>query len=72
MLLPDFCNYILSYLIKEFSLDARRLRFAAEFNNVEVVREMLINHGVNPNIADFRGRAALHIAAAKGYTSIVR
>lgn len=51
-------------------LGERKLRTAANLNNVESVEELL-ELGVDPCAADDRKRTALHFAACKGYTDIV-
>lgn len=52
-------------------LGERKLRIAANLNNVEAVRQLL-DSGVNPRAADKRQRTALHFAACKGYSDIVQ
>ncbi|XP_067937967.1 ankyrin repeat domain-containing protein 54-like [Watersipora subatra] len=49
---------------------ARRLIWATQSNNSAAVLA-LINSGVNPSIADDKGRTALHVAANKGFFNIV-
>ncbi|XP_024521068.1 potassium channel KOR2-like [Selaginella moellendorffii] len=40
-------------------------------NNLELLKR-LINHGVDPNAADYYSRTALHVAAAEGLNSFVK
>ncbi|GBN67789.1 Ankyrin repeat domain-containing protein 54 [Araneus ventricosus] len=49
----------------------RRLRAAANNNDIETVKNMLDN-GIDPCSADGRQRSALHFAAAGGHTAIAR
>lgn len=44
---------------------------AASLNNVELV-EQLLKENVDPKAVDEKNRTALHIAASKGYTDVVR
>jgi ankyrin repeat protein len=55
-------------------LAERKLRLAANMNNVEGLRQLLTAHegGVDPNCGDEHKRTALHMAAAKGYADVVR
>lgn len=48
----------------------RKLRTAANVNNVETINQLLAS-GVDPNAVDDHQRTALHFAAAKGYSDIV-
>ena len=51
--------------------DDRRLRTAANAKNIPILSKLL-EAGTDPNAADDLGRTALHIAACKGYSEVVR
>ena len=53
------------------TIASRKLRLAANVNNVETM-ERLLAGGVNVNSTDDHLRTALHMGAAKGYTDVVR
>lgn len=53
------------------TIASRKLRLAANVNNVETM-ERLLDNGVNVNGTDDHLRTALHMGAAKGYTDVVR
>ena len=49
----------------------RKLRLAANTNDVDRLRTLL-ESGIDPRSSDEFQRTALHLAASKGYTEIVR
>ena len=53
------------------NIAGRKLRLAANMNNVEAV-ERLLSSGANPNHVDEHQRTALHFSSAKGYTEVAR
>ncbi|GAB6027028.1 Ankyrin repeat domain-containing protein 54 [Chamberlinius hualienensis] len=64
------CIHGIVPVIRDF-LGEKKLRIAANLNNVDLVRQLL-EDGVNPRAFDRRKRSALHFASCKGYTEIVQ
>lgn len=54
-----------------FDLGERKLRLAANTNDADRLRSLL-DSGIDPKSCDEFQRTALHLAASKGYTEIVR
>ncbi|GLH14473.1 hypothetical protein R5R35_009265 [Gryllus longicercus] len=68
-----FCNkrYRDAWLDCKGFLEEHKLRSAASTNNVDQVADLL-HSGVNPNCCDHQHRTPLHLAACRGYGSVVR
>ncbi|CAG7719105.1 unnamed protein product [Allacma fusca] len=59
------------YMAGREEYNERRLRAAANAKNIPVLTKLL-ESGTDPNASDELGRTALHIAACKGFSEVVR
>lgn len=59
---------VLYHFIIKFEA-GKKLRFAANLNDIEMVHKLL-DDGVDPNSIDSRNRTALHFCACKNFVEI--